>query len=64
MIGTRQLILVEGASSRDTAELSGRTGNNRVINFRGSRELIGQFVEATVTAARRHSLRGEVSVAA
>ena len=64
MIGTRQLILVEGASSRDSAELSGRTGNNRVINFRGSRELIGEFVEATVTAARRHSLRGEVGVAA
>jgi tRNA-2-methylthio-N6-dimethylallyladenosine synthase len=64
MIGTRQLILVEGASSRDPAELSGRTGNNRVINFRGSRELIGGFVEATVTAARRHSLRGEVGVAA
>jgi tRNA-2-methylthio-N6-dimethylallyladenosine synthase len=64
MIGTRQLILVEGASCRDPAELSGRTGNNRVINFRGSRELIGGFAEATVTAARRHSLRGEVGVAA
>jgi tRNA-2-methylthio-N6-dimethylallyladenosine synthase len=64
MIGTRQFILVEGSSSRDAAELSGRTGNNRVINFRGSRKLIGHFVEATVTAARRHSLRGEVGVAA
>jgi tRNA-2-methylthio-N6-dimethylallyladenosine synthase len=64
MIGTRQLILVEGGSSRDATELAGRTENNRVINFRGSRELIGQFVESTVTAARRHSLRGEVSVAA
>jgi tRNA-2-methylthio-N6-dimethylallyladenosine synthase len=64
MIGTHQLILVEGASSRDAAELSGRTGNNRVLNFRGPRELIGRFVEATVTEARRHSLRGEVGVAA
>jgi len=64
MIGTRQLILVEGASSRDAAELSGRTGNNRVVNFRGSSKLVGQFVEATVTEARRHSLRGEVGVAA
>ena len=64
MIGTHQLILVEGASSRDIGELSGRTGNNRVINFQGSRELIGRFVEATVTEARRHSLRGEVGVAA
>jgi tRNA-2-methylthio-N6-dimethylallyladenosine synthase len=64
MIGTRQLILAEGVSSRDASELSGRTGNNRVVNFRGSRGLIGQFVEVTVTAARHHSLRGEVGVAA
>jgi len=64
MVGTRQRILVEGASRNDTAELSGRTGNNRVVNFKGSRKLVGQFVEVTVTAARRHSLRGEVGVAA
>jgi len=64
MVGTRQRILVEGASRKDAAELSGRTGNNRVVNFQGSRELVGQFVEVTVTAARRHSLRGEVGVAA
>jgi tRNA-2-methylthio-N6-dimethylallyladenosine synthase len=44
--------------------LSGRTGNNRVVNFRGSPELVGQFVEATVTAALAHSLRGEVRAAA
>ncbi len=60
MVGTRQRILVEGASRKDAAELSGRTGNNRVVNFKGSRKLIGQFVQVTVTAARRHSLRGEV----
>ena len=64
MVGTRQRILVEGASRNDTAELSGRTGNNRVVNFKGSRKLVGQFIEVTVTAARRHSLRGEVGVAA
>jgi len=64
MVGTRQRILVEGASRNDTAELSGRTGNNRVVNFKGSRKLVGQFVEVTITAARRHSLRGEVGVAA
>jgi tRNA-2-methylthio-N6-dimethylallyladenosine synthase len=64
MIGTCQRILVEGASRKDAAELSGRTGNNRVVNFQGPRKLVGQFVEVTVTAARRHSLRGEVGVAA
>jgi tRNA-2-methylthio-N6-dimethylallyladenosine synthase len=64
MVGTRQRILVEGASRKDAAELSGRTGNNRVVNFQGPRKFVGQFVEVTVTAARRHSLRGEVGVAA
>jgi tRNA-2-methylthio-N6-dimethylallyladenosine synthase len=64
MVGTHQRILVEGASRKDAEELSGRTGNNRVVNFKGSRKLVGQFVEVTITAARRHSLRGEVGVAA
>jgi len=64
MVGTRQCVLVEGASRRDAGELSGRAADNRVVNFRGPRQLIGQFVEVTVTAAMAHSLRGEVRVAA
>jgi len=64
LIGTRQCILVEGASRRDAGELSGRAGDNRVVNFRGPRRLVGQFVEVTVTAAMAHTLRGEVRVAA
>ncbi len=64
LIGTRQRILVEGASRRDAGELSGRAADNRVVNFRGPRQLVGQFVEVTVTAAMAHSLRGEVRVAA
>jgi len=63
-IGTRQRILVEGASRRHAGELSGRAGDNRMVNFHGSRQLIGQFVEVTVTAAMSHSLRGEVRPAA
>jgi tRNA-2-methylthio-N6-dimethylallyladenosine synthase len=63
-IGTRQRILVEGVSRRHPGDLSGRAGDNRTVNFRGSRQLVGQFVEVTVTAAMTHSLRGEVRVAA
>jgi tRNA-2-methylthio-N6-dimethylallyladenosine synthase len=59
MIGSRQRVLVEGLSRRNAAELAGRTGNNRVVNFRGAPEMIGRFVELRVTAARSHSLRGE-----
>ena len=60
MVGTTQRILVEGASRRDATELSGRTGNNRVVNFRGTQSLVGRFVDVTVTAALAHSLRGQV----
>src|SRR5258705_1181024 len=63
-VGTRQRILVEGVSRRDAGDLSGRTGDNRMVNFRGPGHLVGQFVEVTVTAAMAHSLRGEVRVAA
>jgi tRNA-2-methylthio-N6-dimethylallyladenosine synthase len=63
-VGTRQRILVEGASRRHAGEFSGRAGDNRMVNFLGSRQLVGQFVEVTVTAAMTHSLRGEVRAAA
>jgi tRNA-2-methylthio-N6-dimethylallyladenosine synthase len=63
MIGTKQLVLVEGASRRNAAELSGRTANNRTVSFPGSSELVGRFIDVTVTAALAHSLRGEIGAA-
>jgi tRNA-2-methylthio-N6-dimethylallyladenosine synthase len=60
MVGTVQRVLVEGYAKRDTSELSGRTENNRIVNFAGHPRLIGQFVDITVTTALPHSLRGEV----
>ena len=60
MVGTRQQILVEGASRRNASELSGRTANNRMVSFPGAPDLAGGFVDVTITAALTHSLRGEV----
>lgn len=60
MVGTAQVILVEGASRRDPGELMGRTQNNRIVNFQGSDRLIGQMVTVTITAAYTNSLRGEI----
>jgi tRNA-2-methylthio-N6-dimethylallyladenosine synthase len=60
MVGTRQRVLVEGAARRDATELCGRTANNRVVNFPGSPERVGRFADVTITAALRHSLRGEL----
>jgi tRNA-2-methylthio-N6-dimethylallyladenosine synthase len=64
MVGTSQRILVEGVSRRNAAELSGRTGNNRMVNFRGAPRLVGQFADVTITEAMAHSLRGAVRAAA
>ncbi|MDD5028773.1 MAG: tRNA (N6-isopentenyl adenosine(37)-C2)-methylthiotransferase MiaB [Rhodoferax sp.] len=60
MVGTRQRLLVEGASKRDAGELMGRTECNRVVNFVGQPRLIGQMVEVTITETRSFTLRGEV----
>jgi len=61
MVGGTERVLVEGPSRKSAAELAGRTGNNRMVNFRGAPELIGRFVPLRITAARSHSLRGELN---
>jgi len=61
MVGTRQQVLVEGASRRHSAELAGRAANNRVVNFPGSRDLIGRMVEVEIVEALAHTLRGIAS---
>jgi tRNA-2-methylthio-N6-dimethylallyladenosine synthase len=62
MEGTRQRVLVEGIARKDAAELSGRTDNNRVVNFPGDKRLIGHFIDVEITQAMAHSLRGAVVV--
>ncbi|MFA7269755.1 MAG: tRNA (N6-isopentenyl adenosine(37)-C2)-methylthiotransferase MiaB [Sterolibacterium sp.] len=60
MVGSVQRLLVEGHARKDGTELAGRSDNNRVVNFAGPPRLIGEFVEVRITAARAHSLRGEL----
>jgi tRNA-2-methylthio-N6-dimethylallyladenosine synthase len=60
MVGTEQRVLVERTSRKDSNQLAGRTENNRVVNFDGPSELIGQFVNLTITEALPNSLRGEL----
>jgi tRNA-2-methylthio-N6-dimethylallyladenosine synthase len=60
MVGTTQKVLVEGFSRKDDTVLSGRTENNRVVNFAGPEKLIGQFVEVEITEALNNSLRGRL----
>jgi tRNA-2-methylthio-N6-dimethylallyladenosine synthase len=62
MVGNVERILVEGTSRKNPRELAGRTSNNRTVNFFGPRRLEGQLVDARITAALAHTLRGEVLV--
>ncbi len=62
MVGSIQKVLVEGTSKWSEEELSGKTENNRVVNFYGPKRLIGQMVDVTITEALRNSLRGRVSI--
>lgn len=58
MVGSEQRILVDGPSRKDIMELSGRTENNRVVNFIGTPDMIGKFVDVEITDAYPNSLRG------
>jgi tRNA-2-methylthio-N6-dimethylallyladenosine synthase len=64
MIGSVQRILVEKPSKRDPGELSGRTENNRIVNFIGQPRLIGQMVDVRIVQAMTNTLKGEIITAA
>jgi tRNA-2-methylthio-N6-dimethylallyladenosine synthase len=61
MIGSVQSVLVEGPSKRNDGQISGRTQNNRVVNFDGPDTLIGGFVDVLITDVFTHSLQGQIS---
>lgn len=65
MVGSVQKILIEGESKRG-GQLSGRTENNRVVNFEVSEArfpnpltLVGRFADVKIIKAYNNSLLGE-----
>lgn len=59
MVGNTERILVTGYSRKDPGQLSGRTENNRVVNFRSDNtDLIGKFADIVIEEALTNSLRG------
>lgn len=60
MIGSVQRVLVDRPARKDPRQISGRTENNRVVNFSGDHALIGQLVDVRITEALPNSLRGEL----
>ncbi|WP_417583464.1 tRNA (N6-isopentenyl adenosine(37)-C2)-methylthiotransferase MiaB [Nitrincola sp.] len=61
MVGKVERILVNGYSKKDPGQLSGRTENNRVVNFRSDNpDLIGHFADVKIIQAYANSLIGEL----
>jgi tRNA-2-methylthio-N6-dimethylallyladenosine synthase len=64
MIGTQQRVLVERPATRNPAQVSGRTDNNRWVNFDGAKDdpfgLINKFADVIITEAMPNSLRGRL----
>ena len=60
MIGSVQRVLVDKHARKDVQQLAARTENNRVVNFDGPAQLIGQFAQVVITEALPNSLRGRL----
>jgi len=52
-------VLVEGESKKNPEILSGRTRTNKLVNFRGPKSLIGQFVQVRISEPLTYTLKGE-----
>ena len=59
MLGSVQEVLINGRSKKSDLVFSGRTENNRVVNFSGEEKLIGTMVKMKITEVLPNSLRGE-----
>src|SRR5690554_1413090 len=59
IIGKVERVLISGYSKKDPGQLSGRTENNRVVNFSAQDPaLIGKFADIRIDDALPNSLRG------
>ena len=61
LVGSEVKVLVEGVSAKSSEDLTGHTTCHKVVNFRGSIELLGKIVPVRITHAKEHSLYGELA---
>ena len=58
LVGTSQEVLIEGTSKTDPMKLFGRTFTNKMVNFKGPTDLIGQIIDVKIIRSNRNSLDG------
>lgn len=59
-VGRIEKVLVEGVSKKNEATLTGRTEGFKLVDFAGSRDLIGQMVDVEITEGKTFSLSGKI----
>ncbi|MDQ3180295.1 MAG: tRNA (N6-isopentenyl adenosine(37)-C2)-methylthiotransferase MiaB [Acidobacteriota bacterium] len=55
-------VLAEKISNKNDSELSGHTTCQKVVNFKGSTELLGNIVKVKITGTKTNTLYGEICV--
>lgn len=58
--GRVERVLVEGVSKKNEDALTGRTEGFKLVDFQGSRDLIGKIVDVEITEGKTFSLAGRV----
>ncbi len=53
-------VLVEGVSKKNEEFMTGRTRHNKLVNFRGTEELVGKLVKVFINDPKSFSLTGEM----
>ena len=59
-VGNTYKVLVDGESKTDNSMLSGYTESNKLVHFKGNKELIGKIVNVKITESHTYSLIGEL----
>lgn len=59
-VGRVERVLVDGVSKNDGSTLSGRCDSSKIVNFKGDKSLIGQYINVKITEAHTWSLNGEI----
>lgn len=58
--GRIERILVEGASKTNSKTLSGRTDGFKLVNFEGTKDMIGNLIDVEITEGKTFSLEGRL----
>ena len=59
-VGRIEKVLVDGPSKNNFKTYGGRTESFKLVNFRGTPDMIGQVIDVLITGANTFSLEGEV----